>query len=92
MISSLSLLRLLLKVLDLRIQNENDIGWVKIIMTSILLHSSQEIAPRVTSQAKGQNDILVKRALKCGIVRLCNSNSTGDMIKKRKYQFLKFFV
>ena len=56
MISSLSLLRLLLKVLDLRIQNENNSGRVKIIMTSILLHSLQEIAPRVTSQAKGQNN------------------------------------
>ena len=31
-------------------------GRVKIIRTSILLHSSQKITPRVTTQAKGQND------------------------------------
>ena len=63
-------------------------GWVRIIRTSILLHSSQKVALRVTSQAIGQN--YWSRSFKWGIVHLCNSNSIEDMTKNRKYDFLKF--
>ena len=43
------------------------------------------IDPRVKSQARGQNN--GSRALKLGIVHLCNSRGLGDMTKKKKHHF-----
>ena len=53
-----------------------------IIRTGILLHTSKTIAPRVKSQARGQNNW--SRALKWGIVHLCSSNTFGDTTKFMK--------
>ena len=50
-------------------------------------------APRVKTKAKCQNN--KSRALKWGIVRLCTSNITGDMIKNIKvliFEFSPFFL
>ena len=63
-------------------------GCLIIIRTGILHHTSKTIAPRVKSQARGQ--IYWSRALKWGIVLVCNSKSTGEMIKNKKYHFFKF--
>ena len=63
-------------------------GWIIIIWTGILLHTSKTIASRVKSQARRQNNW--SRALKCGIVRLCSSKNTGGVIKSKKYHFFKF--
>ena len=46
------------------------------------------IDPRVKSQARGQNNR--SRALKWGIVHLCNLNGYGDMIKNEICNFLEF--
>ena len=59
--------------------------WWQKFATSIFVHKSKTINDRVKSQARGQNYCL--RALKWGIVHLCNSKSTGDMIKNKKYHF-----
>ena len=46
------------------------------------------IDPRVITQARGQNN--GSRALKWGIVHLCNLNGFGDMIKNKICNFLEF--
>ena len=48
------------------------------------------INPRVKSQARGQKNR--SRALKWGIVHLCNSNDFGDMIKNKMYHFYRIFA
>ena len=65
-------------------------GCVIIIWTGILHHNSNIIAPRVKSKSICQT--YWSRALKWGIVHLCNSKSTGDMIKNKKYHFLSFCI
>ena len=63
-------------------------GWVKKKFTNVLLHTAKRIELRVKSQFRGQN--IRSRALKWGIVHLCNLNGFGDMIKDKIYNFLKF--
>ena len=46
--------------------------------TEIFLNIPKVIAPTVKTQPRGQNDW--SRALKWGIVHLCNSNIMGGMI------------
>ena len=62
-----------------------------IIQTDILLHTSKTIAPRVKSQAKGQNNW--SRALKWDIVCLCSSSTFWDttvFMKMWVFRFLRF--
>ena len=71
-----------------KITSKNSRGCLIIIRTGTLHCTSKTIAPRIKSQARGQ--IYWSRALKWGIVPLCNSKSAGDMIKNKKYHFFKF--
>ena len=48
------------------------------------------IAPRVKTQARHKD--YSSRALKGGTVHICNLNSIGKMIEKKKYQFLSFHI
>ena len=66
-------------------------GCTIIIRTGILLHTSKTIAPRVKSQARGQNNW--SRALKWGIVRLCSLSTFWDttvFMKMWVFHFLRF--
>ena len=56
-------------------------GCTLIIWTGILIHNSNTITDRVKIQARSQNN--GSRALKWGIVLLCNSNCIGDMKKEK---------
>ena len=63
-------------------------GWAKKKCTNVLLHTTKMIDPRVKSQARGQNN--GSRALKWGIVHLCNLNGFRDMIKNKICNFIEF--
>ena len=66
-------------------------GWFIKNATGILWYSSNEIAHRVKTQAKGQNNW--SRALKCGIVCFCSFNSFEATIKYvQKLVFLLLLV
>ena len=58
-------------------------------LQNILLYIAKVINPRVKSQARGQNNR--SRALKWGIVHLCNLNGFGDMIKNIICIILTFY-
>ena len=59
-----------------------------IIRTDILHHTSKTIAPRVKSQARGQNNW--SRALKWGIAHFCNPNMIRGVNKNKRCLFLNF--
>ena len=64
-------------------------GWFIRNATDILWYSSNEIAHRVKTQARSQNNR--SRALKWGIVCLYSSSSFGDTTKYMKIWVLQFF-
>ena len=63
-------------------------GWAKKKCTDVLLYTAKMIDPRVKSQARGQNN--GSRALKWGIVHLCNLKDFRDMIKNKICNILEF--